>query len=224
MEEGLRERKKRETRQRIADMAMGLFMIHGFEKVTVADVARAADVSVNTVFNYFGTKEDLFLDRQDDAGFLPAHVVEGRLPGESVVAAFRRDFLAAIEARDWRYGLNEGAEVFTRLVAESPSLLARMRELEQVRSDNLARALAEATDADPDDLRPRLVAGQVLETTRLLSRQATRRTLAGESWSEIQPWLREQAAQAFELLEKGIGDYGQLLKSASPPTNTNIST
>ncbi|MGH3375526.1 MAG: TetR/AcrR family transcriptional regulator, partial [Actinoallomurus sp.] len=42
----LRERKKRETRQRIADVAMGLFMLRGFEKVTVAEVAETADVSV----------------------------------------------------------------------------------------------------------------------------------------------------------------------------------
>ena len=54
-------------RQRIADIAMGLFMLRGFEKVTVAEVATAADVSVNTVFNYFKTKEDLFFDRQDVA-------------------------------------------------------------------------------------------------------------------------------------------------------------
>ncbi|MFG2942396.1 TetR/AcrR family transcriptional regulator [Streptomyces sp. NPDC048282] len=45
MAEGFRERKKRQTRQRISD------------------VAEAADVSVNTVYNYFPTKEDLFLDR-----------------------------------------------------------------------------------------------------------------------------------------------------------------
>ncbi|WP_214317167.1 TetR/AcrR family transcriptional regulator [Nonomuraea sediminis] len=226
MEEGLRERKKRETRQRIADMAMGLFMIHGFDKVTVADVARAADVSVNTVFNYFGTKEDLFLDRQSEVGFLPSGVVHGRRPGESVVAAFRRDFLQAIEERDWRYGLNDGSDVFGRLVGDSPSLMARMRELEHERNTNLANTLAEVTDADPDDLTPQLVAAQILEATRLLSRNAVRRKLAGESWSEILPWLREQAEAVFDLLEKGIGDYGQVLaeKIASPPKKTNMST
>ncbi|MEU4696522.1 TetR/AcrR family transcriptional regulator [Nonomuraea dietziae] len=207
MDEGLRERKKRQTRRRIADMAMGLFMARGFDQVTVAEVARAADVSVNTVFNYFGTKEDLFLDRQEEVEDLQSRVVRERGKGESVVAAFRRDFMEAIEERDWRYGLNEGADVFGRLVGDSPSLLARFRELEHAQTQRLARTLAEESGADPDDLTPSLVAAQILETTRLLSRHATARTLAGESWAEIVPRLRSQAEQAFDLLEKGISGY-----------------
>ncbi|MET9343972.1 TetR/AcrR family transcriptional regulator [Nonomuraea sp. NPDC003804] len=207
MEEGLRERKKRETRTRIADMAMGLFMARGFEQVTVADVARAADVSVNTVFNYFGTKEDLFLDRREEVEDLQSRVVRERRPGESVVAAFRRDFLDAIETRDWRYGLNDGADLFGAIVAASPSLTARFRELAYEQIQHLAATLAEETDADPDDLTPRMVAAQILETTRLLSGHAVARKLAGESWAEILPQLQRQTEQAFDLLESGISGY-----------------
>lgn len=209
MDEGLRERKKRETRQRIADIAMGLFMARGFEQVTVAEVARAADVSVNTVFNYFGTKEDLFYDRQGEAEDLPSLIVREREPGESVVAAFRRDYLRSIEARDWRYGMNEGADVFGRMVSESPSLMARMGKLELARTFNLGRTLAEELGADADDLTPIVVASQILTTINLVSRHAVRRMVAGESWAEIHPWLREQAQAAFDLLEAGIGDYGR---------------
>lgn len=208
MEEGLRERKKRETKQRIADMAMGLFMTHGFERVTVAEVARVADVSVNTVFNYFGTKEDLFYDRANEAEDLPSRVVRERRPGESVLEAFHRDYLESVEARDWRYGLNEGSDVFSRMVGESPTLMARMRELEVARMTTLAATLAEELDADPDDMTPTVVAMQVLTTLNVLSRHSVRRLMAGESWAEILPWLREQAGVAFELLEKGVGSYG----------------
>jgi AcrR family transcriptional regulator len=211
MEEGLRERKKRETRQRISDVAMGLFMIHGFDHVTVADVARASDVSVNTVFNYFGAKEDLFLDRQDVAEELPVKVIRERRPGESAVAAFRRDFLDALDHRHWRYGLSEGSDVFTRMVEASPSLTARLREMHAHREEVLARALADelyADDADhADDLTPRLVATQVLNTTSVLTRYAVRRVTAGESWSDIAPDLRQQAEAAFDLLEHGIGEF-----------------
>ena len=52
MAEGLRERKKRQTRQHISDMATGLFLERGFDAVTIAEIAGAADVSVNTVYNY----------------------------------------------------------------------------------------------------------------------------------------------------------------------------
>ncbi|MFG1944215.1 TetR/AcrR family transcriptional regulator [Nonomuraea sp. NPDC048826] len=207
MEEGLRERKKRETRQRIADMAMGLFMARGFDNVTVAEVARAADVSVNTVFNYFRTKEDLFADRQEFVESMPVEVLRGREAGESAVRAFRRDFLSAVEARDWRYGLQDGADLFAKMVGESPSLVARMRDIHQRREDALAEALADELDADADDLAPRLVAAQILTTTRLLSAYAVRRTIAGEPWETIAPDLREQAGAAFDLLESGIGAY-----------------
>jgi AcrR family transcriptional regulator len=209
MEEGLRERKKRETRLRIADVAMGLFMIHGFDNVTVAQVARAADVSVNTVFNYFGTKEDLFADRQQEVVDLSSKVVRERRPGESIVAAFRRDFFDALETGDWRYGMGEGAEVFTRVVGESAALIARMREVEHLSAANLAALIAEETGAGPDDLSPQLVADQILGTTRLLARHAIRRKMAGEQWPEIWADVRTQAAKAFDLLESGIGGYGR---------------
>ncbi|GAA4509528.1 TetR/AcrR family transcriptional regulator [Nonomuraea ferruginea] len=207
MEEGLRERKKRETRERIADMAMGLFMTRGFDNVTVAEVARAADVSVNTVFNYFRTKEDLFADRQEFVESLPVEVLRAREKGESAVRAFRRDFVAAVETRGWQYGLQDGADVFAKMVGESPSLLARMREIHQQREEALAEALADELDADADELAPRLVAAQILTATRLLSDYAVRRSLAGEPWETIAPDLRAQAEAAFGLLESGIGDY-----------------
>jgi AcrR family transcriptional regulator len=62
---GLRERKKAETRQRIADVAANLFATQGFDAVAMTDVARAADVSEQTVYNYFPAKHDLALDRAD---------------------------------------------------------------------------------------------------------------------------------------------------------------
>ena len=63
--EGLRERKKRQVRQRISNVATALFLVHGFDNVTVAEVAAAAEVSEQTVFNYFPTKESLFFDRSE---------------------------------------------------------------------------------------------------------------------------------------------------------------
>ncbi|MEV6412200.1 helix-turn-helix domain-containing protein [Kribbella sp. NPDC051718] len=64
---GLRERKKAAARQAMSDAATRLFEQRGFEEVTLSEIAAAADVSVKTIFNYFGSKEDLFFDAEPQA-------------------------------------------------------------------------------------------------------------------------------------------------------------
>ncbi|GAA3426059.1 TetR/AcrR family transcriptional regulator [Streptosporangium sandarakinum] len=205
MSEGLRARKKRETRLRISDIATGLFMARGFDNVTVADVARAADVSVNTVFNYFATKEDLLLDRAPEVEELLARVVREREPGETPVAAVRRDFLEALETGHYRYGFHEAGDDFLRMVETAPSLVARVREMGETRERRLAEAIAEEAGAGPDDLTPALVAAQINAVLRTMVSYAVRRMIAGERTDDILPDLREQAERAFGLLESGIG-------------------
>ncbi|WP_433256519.1 TetR/AcrR family transcriptional regulator [Streptosporangium sp. CA-135522] len=216
MSEGLRERKKRETRRRISDVATGLFMLRGFDDVTVAEVARAADVSVNTVFNYFATKEDLLLDRAPEVEGLLGRVVRERRPGESVLEAVRRDFLDALETGHERYGFHEGGDGFVRMVEASPALVARVREMNEARERRLAEAIAEESDADPDDLTPALVAAQVNAVLRTVVGYAVRRMLAGESVEAIAPDLRDRARQAFDMLESGIGGYCVRWEETSP--------
>src|SRR5919197_3294063 len=87
---GLRERKKERTRAAIADAALELFRERGFDAVTVAEVARAADVSEGTVFNYFPTKEDLFYGRMESFETALLDAVRDRASGRSVLAAFHR--------------------------------------------------------------------------------------------------------------------------------------
>src|SRR4029450_10280258 len=86
---GLRARKKEQTRRAIAEAAAQLFAEHGFDEVTVADVARAADVSEGTVFNYFPTKENLFYDQMEVFETSLLEAVRARAAGESVLSAFR---------------------------------------------------------------------------------------------------------------------------------------
>ena len=66
-EEPLRVRKKIQTRQRIADAAASRFATKGYDAVTVAEIARLAEVSEQTVYNFFPSKELLVLD--EDAAF-----------------------------------------------------------------------------------------------------------------------------------------------------------
>ncbi|MFZ1992530.1 MAG: TetR family transcriptional regulator, partial [Solirubrobacteraceae bacterium] len=90
MSQGLRERKKQQTRERISSAARELFIERGFERVTVAEVAAAADVSEATAFNYFPTKEDLFFGRLAEFEEQLLEAIRSRGPGESVLSAFGR--------------------------------------------------------------------------------------------------------------------------------------
>src|SRR3954453_17971074 len=93
-EVGLRERKKERTRELIAETARRLFAERGFEQVTVAEVAREAEVAQATVFNYFPTKEDLFYSRLEAFEDELMRAIGERKPGESVLAGFAAFLLA----------------------------------------------------------------------------------------------------------------------------------
>ncbi|MFG1928151.1 TetR/AcrR family transcriptional regulator [Cryptosporangium sp. NPDC048952] len=205
METSLRERKKAQTRLLIADIAMGLFAARGsFEGVTVAEVARAADVSVNTVFNYFPSKEDLFFDRQAEVEDMLAAIVRGRRAGEGAVEAVRRHILDGFAADDWSTGLWDGAVDFFRLVEGSPSLRARERELAERTETALARALAAETGASDDDPMPLLVAGLIAGARHAVLSEARRRLLDGEPLDVVKNWAADAYRQAFDLLERGV--------------------
>src|SRR3954453_21600505 len=101
--EGLRERKKRQTREAIAAAAMELFLQRGYDEVTVAEVAQAADVSEKTVFNHFPAKEDLVFSRVDDRLAERAAAIRMRSPGVPLTRVFEDEtmaFLDGIESGD----------------------------------------------------------------------------------------------------------------------------
>ena len=129
---GLRELKKRQTRELIADTAWRLFADRGFDRVTVAEVAREAQVAEATVFNYFPTKEDLFFFRLEAFGADLVDAVAGRAAGEPAVAAFRRQLLGAggllaqVETGDDQ--ALERLRTVNRVIAASPALQARERQ------------------------------------------------------------------------------------------------
>ncbi|MEU5161714.1 TetR/AcrR family transcriptional regulator [Streptomyces sp. NPDC020875] len=161
MAEGLRERKKRRTRQHISDTATGLFLERGFDAVTIAEVAEAAELSVNTVYNYFATKEDLFLDRGDDLVEQLSRWVRGRETGESAAGAVLREVRAEVEAVSPRIGLDAGQERFLLVLQDAATLRAGLARLQQQAVERLEETLREETGTDPGDPLPALVAGQL---------------------------------------------------------------
>ncbi|MFI6821092.1 TetR family transcriptional regulator [Micromonospora sp. NPDC050187] len=202
---GLRALKKRITRENISHHATRLFLERGFDNVTIAEVAAAAQVAKMTVTNYFPRKEDLALDLRDMFVDGPATTVRERAPGESALAALRRSYLSAVAAHDPVIGFS-GPE-FARMVTGSPALVARLREFHDDRERALAHALAEQTGAAPDDIRPRVVAGQLGGVLRLLFEETLRLTLDGRADDEIARRVTDDTHTAFALLEPALGDY-----------------
>jgi AcrR family transcriptional regulator len=208
-EPGLRERKKQQTRQLIADTARRLFAERGFDGVTVAEVAREADVADKTVFNYFPTKEDLFYSRLEafEEDLLTA--IRKRQPGESVLAAFRGFLLKQRGVFDLKEEdeATRQLRTITRVITESPALLARERQVFARYAESLAALIAEEAGSDPDAVEPRAAANALLGIHRALIDYVRARTLAGARASEIAREVRAEATRAFARLERGLGDY-----------------
>ncbi|MFF8833850.1 TetR/AcrR family transcriptional regulator [Streptomyces sp. NPDC015130] len=200
---GLRESKKQETRQLISDHATRLFLAQGFEQTTIAEIATEARVAKKTVTNYFPRKEDLALDHHEQFTASLAAAVVGRADDESPLAALRRDFTAALDARNPVAGF-AGPE-FARMVADSPTLTARLRDLHDQREEALAVALAEAEPAAADSVAPRAAAALLGAAHRLLFRRIQELTLAGESNDVIAATLAPEATHVFDLLEGALG-------------------
>ena len=208
---GLRERKKAQTRQLIAETAWRLFADRGFERVTVAEVARLADVAPATVFNYFPTKEDLFYSRLEAFGARLLEAVAGREPGEPVLAAFRRQLLesggllASVEAGDAQ--ALQRLRTVNQVIAASPALQARERQTIAGTADALAGLLvAEGGDA-ADQVGAQAAANALLGVQRALIDFTRRRVLAGDDPARLAAEVRQRAEAAFALLEHGLGGY-----------------
>ena len=204
---GLRDEKKQATRTAIADTALSLFLSHGFDQVTVSDVARAARVSVNTVFNYFPTKEDLFFDRQADVVQRLARAVAACTSGESVVDAVHRSFLDAVSRNDPTLGINSDVVAFWRVVDRSPALQARSRLLAELTEAALAEKLAEMSRTTTDLLVPHATAAVIAGVDRALHSEIRRRISLGEPCDTVRTAIISAADQAFAAIRAGLDPY-----------------
>jgi AcrR family transcriptional regulator len=192
------------------DTAIRLFAERGFDAVPVAAIARAAEVSEATVFNYFPTKEDLVYRGMEvfEAELMAA--VRDRPAGESIAAAFGRfvlqprGFLAAPDEDSARFLI-----AVSKMIADSPALRSREREILARYTASLARLIAEDTAADPDDVRPWVVARALIGTHQTLI-EFVRRHLADGPVDHVDlarsVWARGR--EALDQLERGLAGYG----------------
>jgi AcrR family transcriptional regulator len=209
---GLRERKKAKTRLAISNVATKMFIERGFDDVTVAEVAAAADVSVATIFNYFETKEDLFFDREGEGIEAQSRCILERKAGETITAALHRGYLTAIDAR--LPDIMTHGPSFFGTIDGSSALRARMRLGFEKGEAALAETIAAETDAVPGDPTPQIVAAMLVAIQRTLLESARAAALRGDAVASTRRKLRQACDRAFALLEGGVRGYGK--KKASP--------
>ncbi|WP_225635228.1 TetR family transcriptional regulator [Streptomyces solaniscabiei] len=193
---GLRERKRQRMFRQLSDIAVGLFLEKGFDAVSVAEVAAAAEISKPTLFRYFPAKEDLVLHRIADHEGEAARVAgEGPTP----LAALRRHFLDGLERSDPVTGLNDRPDVlaFHRLLYGTPALVARLH-------GHLERSEAALAEALGGDLDARLAAGQIIAVQRILAQENWRRIAAGERAEDVRADAVTAAERAFARLAAGL--------------------
>jgi AcrR family transcriptional regulator len=211
----LRADKKLRQRRAIAQVAMRLFCERGFDAVPVADIARAAEVAENTVYNYFPSKEDLFFDRQAEMEDGFSRAVRARRTGESIAAALKRDFLDALDGAAQHIGLTTGMSAFWRMVDASPRLQARLTRIGQRAVDRLAEELAAEGLCAPDTDLTLSIASLAVAVPWSLHADIRRRVSRDESPESIRAAMRPLAEAAFALLSDGIGALGT--RRPTPP-------
>jgi AcrR family transcriptional regulator len=202
MELGRRERKKQQTRHAISDMATRLFLERGFDAVTVAEVARAADVAVQTVFNHFPAKEDLFFD---ESGWWlgPARAIREAPADADPVDVLEAHYLAGTRDR-FEVGHLATWKQFVRTIENSPALEARRR----LQAAELETTLTNALDEhSPDHLRNRLIAAQYAAAQKVLEEELMRVLPDDASPQELtaaQTELEQAITHVFAVLRRGL--------------------
>jgi AcrR family transcriptional regulator len=199
--EGLRERKKRQTRAAIAAAAIELFKARGFDSVTVAEVAAAADVSEKTVFNYFPTKEDLVFWNSEDKLEARADAIRYRVPGVPLSRVFEAETMAFLDALE--DGPAHELIDLPMLVRSSPALRDRLLLAWERETTTLVAAVTD----DEDDLVAEAVVRALVGTHRLVFRTALRRVIAGEDPADVAADLRVQAERVYARLDRGLARY-----------------
>ncbi len=161
---GLRERKKRQTREAIQTAAFRLFAENGFTGTTVDDIAAAADVSARTFFTHFASKHEVVLGLFSEK----VEALRRRLqeyPADADPLEMVRDVLRSLSAS---FDSTRRLSLFTGLVESEPALRARVLEQLDVIEHVLAEAVGERLDTDPDtDLRTRLIASAATTTVHI---------------------------------------------------------
>lgn len=200
--EGLRERKRRQTRLHIAKTAMQLFTERGFDQVSVAEIAAAAGVADKTVYNYFPVKAQMFFDEAGDILDELLAAVRHRKPGASAADAVAEFIAGRAEWAAVRRPARPSAR-FRQLIAASPALQAERRRMFGRYETALAGLLATETGAPAGSAEPFAAAVALVGVIRAAFEADSPGAGSGGA-----------AEAALNLLRAGLAGYA---RASSPP-------
>lgn len=197
-EEGLRARKKRQTRDAIVQTAAQLFAERGYDAVTIGEVARTANVSEQTVYNYFPTKEHLVFDRAEAFENELRALILNRPAGSGLLGGLRPGIMLFID-RSVRAPSPGG---MPRLVAVSPALRRSWLDLTDRVAGSLAQSLAEESGGDLPGPTARILASSIMAVvTTIVYELGTAESLEPRVVDE----LKRAVSLALDHLERGLG-------------------
>jgi AcrR family transcriptional regulator len=195
--EGLRERKKRRTREALHDAAMRLFAERGYEATTVADIAAAADVAPRTFFAYFPTKDDVVFAAYDETLARFDALLAGRGPRETAIDALRA-WIAALAAEPPISAAEE--RLISTLIEEHPPLARRRLGLLDRLEGTLAAEIARDIGPDADPLQARMVAAAATAVLSAMDQTVSDPGRAGLDDAQALAVLE----RAFAFLDAGL--------------------
>ena len=206
------ERRRRETRERIAATALALFSQRGYDAVTIADIAAAADVAKQTVVNHFPAKEDLLLawHRPVEADLID---MIDQLPLSTPLPQFLKEELPRMFAKlpeaphgeDPRTGADERLAGIGAIIQNSPTLLDALRLRGSRYQDDLAAILSDRVPAHLGAVAARAIAAFILTTVTAMINEATRLRAEGQPSEQITAILTDTVGRALDILDTGIG-------------------
>jgi AcrR family transcriptional regulator len=210
--EGLRERKKRQLRQKLTDTATAMFLERGFEAVRVAEIAEACDVSEKTVFNHFPTKESLVLDHPVALmDVLRSGLADPAVAPVDAVLRILADELKAVTS--WLATHDDPAEAsaqharFTGMIQDTPSLRAHQRDASEQLASAAAAVLAARAGLPADDPEPQIAAVALLGLWQVQF-GSLRRYLDGKRTpQQVKRAVTADVQRAARLVEGGLAVY-----------------
>ncbi len=213
--DGLRERKKRRTRQQISDVATTLFVVRGFDHVKVSEIAEIVGVSEKTVYNYFPTKESLVFDRTDATIDRLVAALRERPAGESPTKAVLRALGEDMDdLEDLPEEINAFLPLFNEMIAATPALRAAWLDLQGKLVEVATEELAALADVDPRDPEPMVAARAIVALMDLSFSSRMRHLERGLRGRQLRDAVVDDLERAARLLDAGLWSFKLLTQKA----------